>query len=106
MRKPSIGRDAMIAAAALLFLAALPLVFPGKSFSDFVMRASAYAIFATSLNLLVGYAGMVSFGHGLFFGLGAYSFALLMQKLGTSIPLAFAATIVINAAVAAVVGAI
>ena len=29
---------------------------------------------------------MVSFGHGLFYGLGAYSFALLMQKLGTSIP--------------------
>ena len=45
---------------------------------------SAYAIFATSLNLLVGYGGMVSFGHGLFFGLGAYSFALLMQKSGTS----------------------
>ena len=82
------------------------MVFPSKSLSDFVMRASAFAIFATSLNLLVGYAGMVSFGHGLFFGLGAYSFALLMQKLGTSIPVAFALTVVINALVAAVVGAI
>ena len=76
MRRSSIGRDALIAAALLVILAALPMVFPSKSFSDFVMRASAYAIFATSLNLLVGYAGMVSFGHGLFFGLGAYSFAL------------------------------
>ena len=70
------------------------------------MRASAFAIFATSLNLLVGYAGLVSFGHGLFFGLGAYSFALLMQKLGTSIPVAFVATVMINALVAAVIGAI
>ena len=96
MRRPSIGRDALIAAAVLVLLAALPMIFPSKSFSDFVMRASAFAIFATSLNLLVGYAGMVSFGHGLFFGLGAYSFALLMQKLGTSIPVAFTLTILIN----------
>ena len=52
----------------------------------------------TSLNLLVGYAGLESFGHGLFFGLGAYSFALAMQKLGTSIPAAFALTIVLSVA--------
>src|SRR6186997_462790 len=106
MRRSSIKRDALIAVALLVLLAVLPLVFPSKSFSDFVMRASAYAIFATSLNLLIGYGGMVSFGHGLFYGLGAYSFALLMQKMGTSIPLAFALTILVNGAVAAVIGAI
>jgi len=106
MRKSSIGRDALIAAAVLVLLAALPLVFPSKSLSDFIVRACAFAIFATSLNLLVGYTGMVSFGHGLFFGLGAYSFALLMQKMGTSIPVAFALMVLINALVAAVIGAI
>jgi branched-chain amino acid transport system permease protein len=106
MRRTSFARDALIAAAALLALAALPLLFPGKALADFVIRMSAFAIFATSLNLLVGYGGMVSFGHGLFYGLGAYSFALLMQKAGTSIPAAFALTVMINAAVAAVVGAI
>ena len=106
MRRASFGRDALIAVGLLLLLAVLPMVFPGKSFSDFMIRASAYAIFATSLNLLVGYTGLVSFGHGLFFGLGAYSFALLLQKLGTSIPVAFALTVGINALVAAVIGAI
>jgi branched-chain amino acid transport system permease protein len=106
VRRTSFARDALIAAAALLALAALPLLFPGKALADFVIRMSAFAIFATSLNLLVGYGGMVSFGHGLFYGLGAYSFALLMQKAGTSIPAAFALTVLINAAVAAVVGAI
>jgi branched-chain amino acid transport system permease protein len=106
MRAPSIGRDALIAAGVLLVLAALPLVFPGKAFSDFVIRLSAFAVFATSLNLLVGYGGMVSFGHGLFYGLGAYSFALLMQKAGVSIPAAFALTVLINAAAATVIGAI
>jgi branched-chain amino acid transport system permease protein len=106
MAKNSIARDALLAGVVLLILAVLPLVFPGKAFSDFMIRLSAFAIFATSLNLLVGYGGMVSFGHGLFYGLGAYSFALLMQKLGTSIPVAFALTILINGVVAAVIGAI
>lgn len=106
MRTSSITRDALVAAGALLILAVLPLVFPGKAFSDFVIRMSAFAVFATSLNLLVGYGGMVSFGHGLFYGLGAYSFALLMQKAGTSIPMAFLLTVLISAGVATVVGAI
>ncbi|MCP6769682.1 urea ABC transporter permease subunit UrtC, partial [Klebsiella pneumoniae] len=79
----SLTRDVLIAMGALVLLAVLPLVFPGKAFSDFVIRLSAFAIYATSLNLLIGYGGMVSFGHGLFYGLGAYSFALLMQKAGT-----------------------
>lgn len=106
MHRSSAGRDALIAVGALVLLAALPLVFPGKAFSDFVIRMSAFAVFATSLNLLVGYGGMVSFGHGLFYGLGAYSFALLMQKAGTSIPVALALTVLINGGVAVVIGAI
>ena len=47
---------------------------------DFVIRCAAFGLFATSLNLLVGYGGMISFGHGMFFGLGAYGFGLLMQR--------------------------
>jgi branched-chain amino acid transport system permease protein len=105
-RRTYIGRDLLIALAALALLAALPLVFPGKQFSDFMIRLSAFAVFATSLNLLVGYGGMVSFGHGMFYGLGAYSFALLMQKVGTSVPAAFGITILVSAGVATVVGAI
>jgi len=106
MLKSPLNRDLLFALGALALLAVLPLVFPGKAFSDFVIRLSAFAIFATSLNLLIGYGGMVSFGHGLFYGLGAYSFALLMQKAGASIPAAFALTILINGGVAAVIGAI
>jgi branched-chain amino acid transport system permease protein len=106
MRRTSLRRDLIVAAATLGVLVLLPLVFPGKSFSDFVIRLSAFAIFATSLNLLVGYTGLVSFGHGLFYGLGAYTFALSMQKLGTSIPAAFGLTVLLSAAVAGVVGAI
>jgi branched-chain amino acid transport system permease protein len=106
VRGSTVWRDIAIAVAALAVLVLLPLAFPGKAFSDFVIRLSAFAIFATSLNLLVGYTGLVSFGHGLFYGLGAYSFALMMQKLGTSIPVAFVATLGVSAVIATMVGAI
>ena len=69
-------------------------------------RGSALALFATSLNFLVGYGGMVSFGHGMFYGLGAYSFALLMQRTGMPIPAAFVLALAMCAALGLVVGAI
>ena len=106
MTRQSLAFDILIGAAALAVLAAMPLLFPSKALVDFVIRGSAYALFATSLNLLVGYGGMVSFGHGMFFGLGAYSFALLMQRTGMPIPAAFAITLVICAALGLVVGVI
>ena len=75
-------------------LALLPMLTSSKSLLDFVIRCAAYGLFATSLNLLVGYTGLVSFGHGMFFGLGAYGFGLIMQKTGASVPVAFVATLV------------
>jgi len=98
--------DLLIGAVAFALLALLPLVFPSKALVDFMIRGSAFALFATSLNLLVGYGGMVSFGHGMFFGVGAYAFALLMQRTGMPIPAAFVLTLVICAALGLLVGAI
>lgn len=106
MKRRSLAFDIVIGAAVLVILALVPLVFPSKALIDFVIRFSAYALFATSLNFLVGYGGMVSFGHGMFFGLGAYAFALLMQRTGMPIPAAFAITLVMCAAVGLVIGAI
>ncbi|GMO23558.1 branched-chain amino acid ABC transporter permease [Bradyrhizobium sp. TM233] len=99
-------RDVLIALIAFAVLASLPLLSGSKALLDFVIRCSAYGLFATSLNLLVGYTGLTSFGHGMFFGLGAYSFGLIMQKLGVPIPVAFVATLAITALIAAVIGAI
>jgi branched-chain amino acid transport system permease protein len=106
MTRRSLALDIAIGAAALAILALLPLVFPSKALVDFLIRGSALALFATSLNFLVGYGGMVSFGHGMFFGLGAYSFALLMQRTGMPIPAAFALALIMCAALAFVVGII
>lgn len=99
-------RDLLIALVAFVVLASLPLFFESKALLDFVIRCAAYGLFATSLNLLVGYTGMISFGHGMFFGIGAYSFGLIMQRTGMPIPIAFIATLAISAVFAVVIGAI
>ncbi len=98
--------DVLIAVAAFAVLSTLPFLFSSKALLDFVIRCAAFGLFATSLNLLVGYTGMISFGHGMFFGLGAYGFGLIMQRTGVSIPVAFLGTLLITALVAAIIGAI
>ena len=98
--------DVLIALAAFAVLAILPMLTGSKALLDFVIRCSAFGLFATSLNLLVGFTGMVSFGHGMFFGLGAYGFGLIMQRTGLPVPVAFVATLVITTLIAAVIGAI
>jgi branched-chain amino acid transport system permease protein len=98
--------DVLIAIAVFAVLATLPFLFSSKALLDFVIRCAAFGLFATSLNLLVGYTGMISFGHGMFFGLGAYGFALIMQRTGLPIPVAFICTLLITTVVAAVIGAI
>ncbi len=62
------------------------------------------AFFAMSLNLILGFGGMVSFGHAAFFGVGAYTVALLMKKAGISLIWALAAAPVVAGLVAAVIG--
>ena len=106
MKGHSTLRDVAIAAIVLIVVLAIPLLHRSPAFEDFVIRLSAMALFATSLNLLVGNTGMVSFGHGMFYGLGAYSFALLMQRTGMPIPAAFVLALAMCAALGLVVGAI
>lgn len=61
-------------------------------------------LFAMSLNLILGFGGMVSFGHAAFFGIGAYTVALLMKKAGVSFFLALIAAPVVAALTAAIIG--
>ena len=106
MTRRSLAFDLLIGAVAFAILAFLPVVWPSKALVDFVIRGAALGLFATSLNFLVGYGGMVSFGHGMFFGLGAYTFALLMQRTGMPMPAAFALTLLMCAVLGLIVGAI
>jgi branched-chain amino acid transport system permease protein len=65
-------------------LLALYPVAGGQFGMDFVTKTMIYAIFALSLELLVGGAGLVCFGHAAFFGIGAYAAVLLSPKDGAA----------------------
>jgi branched-chain amino acid transport system permease protein len=94
------------AMVALLVLSLIPLLTQSRVTLDFVIRLAAFGIFASSLNILVGYGGMVSFGHAMFFGSGAYVFGLLMQKTQVSIPVAILGAIAFSGLLGLLIGAI
>jgi branched-chain amino acid transport system permease protein len=62
--------------AAVLLLALFPLV-GGTFYVQLFVKVMILAIFAMSLDLLIGYTGLVSFGHAAYFGLAGYALALL-----------------------------
>jgi branched-chain amino acid transport system permease protein len=69
---------------ALTFAAlALYPLFAGSFGIDLVTKTMIYAIFALSLELLVGGTGLVCFGHAAFFGIGAYALVLLSASTGS-----------------------
>jgi branched-chain amino acid transport system permease protein len=75
-------RRAVPAAAVTLGLLALLAWLPqyyGSTQTALFARALAFAVAALGLNLLTGYNGQVSIGHGAFFGFGAYTTAILMK---------------------------
>lgn len=88
--------------AVALLVCLLLLIFPIISQEPFILRvlilASIYAIFAASWDLLSGFTGQVNFGHALFFGVAAYTAALLNLNLGfapwATIPLGAIAAVV------------
>jgi branched-chain amino acid transport system permease protein len=100
-RVPGIPRTVVYAVLALLV--AVPPLLP--TFYVWVLvEILAFSLFAGSLHLLMGTAGMVSFGHAAAFGLGAYGAALLLQLGHVPMPAAFVAAPLLAAAGAAVAG--
>jgi branched-chain amino acid transport system permease protein len=94
----------VLAVAGVVALALLPQ-FADRYYVQLFTRIMVMAIFAMSLGLLVSGAGLVSFGHAAFFGLGAYTLALIGAKEAASVwvalPLALACTAVAALAVGA-----
>ncbi len=93
-------------AAAFVLLALYPLL-GGKFGVDLVTKIMIYAVFALSLELLVGGTGLVCFGQAAFFGIGAYATVLLSPEVDAA-PLwwLLPACVVVAAAYALVVGAL
>lgn len=82
IRKPWVARFN----PAYLVLLALLIIFPFVSPSGYSLTVLTeilvFGVFAMSLDVILGYTGLPSFGHAAFFGLGAYATAILSAKLG------------------------
>ncbi|MEJ1977328.1 MAG: branched-chain amino acid ABC transporter permease [Acetobacteraceae bacterium] len=67
---------------AFLLLLALIVVTPFQLYPVFLMNVLCFALLASAFNLLIGYVGLMSFGHAAFFGMGAYVTAYSAKAWG------------------------
>ncbi len=105
---PPRGR-ALQALVTLIVLALLfaPFVFPGAKALNTAAKTSVMILLAASYDLLLGYAGIVSFAHVMFFGIGAYGLGLALYGLGASwaaVGLGLAAAVLLSLALALAIG--
>jgi branched-chain amino acid transport system permease protein len=89
----------------LLALVAVPFV-PHIIYPVFVMKVMCFALFACAYNLLLGHAGIVSFGHAAFFGSAAYVTGFAMRELGLPPEIGILAGVLAAALLGAVFGAL
>jgi branched-chain amino acid transport system permease protein len=87
----------------VLVLVTLPLILP-PYYVGLVVKMMVFALFAMSLDLLLGYAGMPSLGHAAYFGMAAYTTGLLALKAGWSVWFALPAGIAMAALTSIVFG--
>jgi branched-chain amino acid transport system permease protein len=87
--------------AVLALFLALPHVL-SQYYLGLTTRMLIFALFAMSLDLLLGYAGLASLGHAAYFGVAAYTVALLILRAGLGSGTAFPAALVAAAATGAV----
>jgi branched-chain amino acid transport system permease protein len=98
------GSAVIVAALVILPYILMTLGKRGEYWIWVITEMVIMALFAISLNLILGFGGMVSFGHSAFYGTGAYTVALLIKKAGFPFFLALAAAPLLAGAAAAIIG--
>ena len=105
--------DILISLFSLMFLRSIAIFVEHPWPRDFLISIFSFGLLAMSLNMLIGFAGMVSFGHAAFFALGGYAFGLFLQNdqflsnFGQlSIIIAFILSVIITGIYATLIGAI
>ena len=73
---------AAILLAVLLGLALAPFLFPGVKALNVAAKVLVFVVLVASFDLLLGYTGIVSFAHTMFFGIGAYGIAVATTRMG------------------------
>jgi branched-chain amino acid transport system permease protein len=75
---------AVILLAILAALAAAPFVFPGAQALNTAAKICVFIVLVASYDLLIGYAGIVSFAHTMFYGIGGYGVGLALYSWGAT----------------------
>ena len=96
-------RSRVLGLAALVALVVMPWVLARHQLS-LLTDLLIFGLFAMSLDLIMGYTGMVSFGHAAYFGLGAYASALVLLDFAQPVPVALLAGALLAGVVALPVG--
>ncbi|MFL6624540.1 MAG: branched-chain amino acid ABC transporter permease [Sulfurifustis sp.] len=103
-------RSRMLAALLVLIvvgLAAAPFLFPGAKALNVAAKILIFIVLVGAYDLLLGYTGIVSFAHTMFFGIGAYGVAIAAVRLGpswSSVTLGAVAALGLSLALAFVIG--
>ena len=100
------SRSRWLAWSAVALLALVLPLFVGGYHLHLLIMAGIFSILAVSLGLVIGYAGLLSLGHTAFFGIGAYTSALLFLHFGVSMWWGMVAAAVLAAIVAGLLGAV
>src|SRR4029077_13937592 len=93
-------------AIAFVAMACVLIIAPAFAYPVFLMKALCFALFACAFNLLIGYVGLLSFGHALFFGWASYVSAHAAKVWGFPPELAILAVPAAGAGFGAIVGAL
>jgi branched-chain amino acid transport system permease protein len=91
----------------LVGLAAAPFLFPGAKSLNVAAKICVFIVLAASFDLLLGYTGIVSFAHTMFFGIGAYGVAIALTRLGAdwiAVAAGIAAGLLVAIVLAALIG--
>ena len=72
---------AIVLLLILLALALTPFLFPGTKALNVAAKIIVFILLAASFDLLLGYTGIVSFAHTMFFGIGAYGVAIGLTRM-------------------------
>jgi branched-chain amino acid transport system permease protein len=92
--------------AIFIGLAAVLLVAPYLAYPVFVMKVLCFALFALAFNLLLGYGGLLSFGHAAYFGMSSYVCAYAAKNWGLTPELAILSGVLISAVLGLAFGAL
>jgi branched-chain amino acid transport system permease protein len=112
LKKDNFHRDAFIGIFVWFFLIIFYHIFPHPGIHDIIQKVFILGLFAMSLNILIGYLGLIAFGHAAFFAAGAYTLELFLQSNivtnlgGFSIPMAMILAIIVSSALATFIGII